>query len=113
MNLPVDLSDKSDNLIFMEIKYLTATEVARNFSAVLDEVENGQEIVVLRGKTAVAKLVSAAPKEPNGAKILALLEEFHAKGYGGPNKDFDDAMAIVAKRRDEQRVVRTNPWDKY
>ena len=113
MNLAIDYLGKSDNLISMETKYLTATEVARNFSAVLDEVENGQEIVVLRGKVAIAKLTPAGEKKPNGAKILALLEEFHAKGHGGPNKDFDDAMAIVAKRRDEQRVVRTNPWDKY
>lgn len=112
MNLAIDYSNKSDNLIFMEAKYLTATEVARNFSAVLDEVENGQEIVVLRGKTAVAKLISAAPKKPNGAKMLALLEESQAKGHGGPNKDFDEAMTTVAKRRDEQRVVRSNPWDK-
>ncbi len=113
MNLAIDYPHKSDNLIFMETKYLTATEVARNFSAVLDEVEKGQEIVVLRGKVAIAKLTPAGEKKPNGSKILALLEELHAKGHGGPNKDFDDAMAMVAKRRDEQRVVRTNPWDKY
>jgi hypothetical protein len=34
--------EPSDNLISM--KRMTATEVARNFSAVLDEVENGEEI---------------------------------------------------------------------
>ena len=112
MNLAIDYLNKSDNLIFMETKYLTATEVARNFSAVLDEVEKGQEIVVLRGKTEVARLVSAAPKEPNGAKILEILAKAHERGDLGPNEDFDKAMKIVMDRRDEQRVVRTNPWDR-
>lgn len=112
MNLAVDMPAKSDNLIFMEIKYLTATEVARNFSAVLDEVENGQEIVVLRGKVAVARLVSAAPKKPNGAKILEIYRKAHERGDLEPSEDFDKAMEIIAKRRDERRVVRTNPWNR-
>ena len=111
MNLAVDMSAKSDNLIFMEIKYLTATEVARNFSAVLDEVENGQEIIVLRGKTAVAKLVSAAPKKPNGAKILEIYRRAHERGDLGPNEDFDKAMQEILDRRDELRVDRINPWE--
>lgn len=112
MNLAIDYRGKSDNLISMEPKYLTATEVARNFSAVLDEVENGQEIVVLRGKVAIAKLTPAGEKKPNGAKILALLDEFHAKGHGGPNEDFDKAMKEIMDRRNELRVKRTNPWER-
>lgn len=112
MNLAVDYSNKSDNLIFMETKYLTATEVARNFSAVLDEVEKGQEIVVLRGKVAIAKLTPASEKKPNGARILEILAKAHERGDLGPNEDFDKAMKIVMDRRDEQRVVRTNPWDR-
>ncbi len=111
MNLAVDMSAKSDNLIFMEIKYLTATEVARNFSAVLDEVENGQEIVVLRGKVAVAKLVSAAPKKPNGAKILEIFAKARERGDLGPNEDFDKAMKEILDRRNELRVERINPWE--
>lgn len=112
MNLAIDYLAKSDNLISMETKYLTATEVARNFSAVLDEVENGQEIVVLRGKVAIAKLTPAGEKKPNGAKILEIYRKAHERGDLGPNEDFDKAMEIIANRRDERRVVRTNPWNK-
>ncbi len=112
MNLAIDYLNKSDNLISMETKYLTATEVARNFSAVLDEVEKGQEIVVLRGKVAIAKLTPAGEKKPNGARILEILAKAHERGDLGPNEDFDKAMELIAKRRDERRVVRTNPWNR-
>jgi hypothetical protein len=43
----------SDNLISMK-KTMTATEVARNFSAVLDAVIAGDEIEITRGKEAIA-----------------------------------------------------------
>jgi transcriptional regulator len=44
---------KSDNLIFMK-RTLTATEAARNFSALLDSVEAGDEIEITRGKKVIA-----------------------------------------------------------
>lgn len=50
--------NKSDNLIFMA-KTMTATEVARNFSEVLDTVANGETIEITRGKAVLAVL---APK---------------------------------------------------
>jgi hypothetical protein len=42
------LKNESDNLIPMK-KIMTATEVARNFSEVLDAVANGEEITITRG----------------------------------------------------------------
>jgi antitoxin (DNA-binding transcriptional repressor) of toxin-antitoxin stability system len=45
------------------MRALTATEVSRNFSRVLDELERGgEEIVILRGKHPVAKMVPGAPR---------------------------------------------------
>jgi antitoxin (DNA-binding transcriptional repressor) of toxin-antitoxin stability system len=45
------------------MRTLTATEAARNFSRLLDSLEHGgEEIVVLRNKHPVAKLVPGAPR---------------------------------------------------
>jgi antitoxin (DNA-binding transcriptional repressor) of toxin-antitoxin stability system len=46
------------------VKTLSATEVARNFSAVLDTVERDQEeIVLVRNRRSVARLVPEAPRQ--------------------------------------------------
>ena len=42
--MSIAIIHKSDNLSFM--KEMTVTEVARNFSAVIDAVEAGEEILV-------------------------------------------------------------------
>lgn len=45
------------------MKILSATEISRNFSRVLDALEQGgEEIVVMRGKHPVAKMVPGAPR---------------------------------------------------
>lgn len=45
------------------MKTLSATEIARAFSRVLDELERGgEEVVILRNKHPVAKLVPGAPR---------------------------------------------------
>ena len=45
------------------MKILTATEVSRNFSRVLDELERGgEEIVVMRGRHPAAKMVPGAQR---------------------------------------------------
>ena len=42
---------------------MTATEVSRNFSRVLDTLERGEEeIVVLRGRHPVARMIPGAPR---------------------------------------------------
>ena len=46
------------------MKRLSATDVARNFSAVLDAVERDQEeIVLVRNQRQVARLVPEAPRQ--------------------------------------------------
>lgn len=49
------------------MKILTATEVSRNFSRVLDELERGEgEIIVMRGKHPVARMI------PGSRRLTAL-----------------------------------------
>ncbi len=59
----------------MTIKRITATELARNLSSVLDRVrETGEEYVVERSKQPVAHL-SARPGHMTAAEALADLHE--------------------------------------
>ena len=45
------------------MRTMTATDVSRNFSRVLDILERGdEEIVVVRGKHPVARMVPGAPR---------------------------------------------------
>ncbi len=52
------------------MKSLTATEIARNFSRVLDALEHGgEEIIVLRNNAPIAKLVPGAQRM-NAIEVL-------------------------------------------
>jgi prevent-host-death family protein len=52
------------------MKTLTVTEVARNFSAVMDQVEAGQEeVILIRNNKPVARLVPEPP-EQNAIEVL-------------------------------------------
>ncbi|MEU8899688.1 type II toxin-antitoxin system prevent-host-death family antitoxin [Nocardia sp. NPDC048505] len=51
------------------MKVMTATEVARNLSAVLDEAEHGETITITRGGRRIATLTPAA--RANGAEVIA------------------------------------------
>jgi antitoxin (DNA-binding transcriptional repressor) of toxin-antitoxin stability system len=53
---------------------MTATEVARNFSAALDSVANGETVLITRGGQQLAKLVPAP--RANGAAIVELLRQW-------------------------------------
>ena len=89
------------------MKKLSVTEVARNFSAVLDAVErNQEEIVLVRNQRQIARLVPEAPSHD-------ALEVF-----GDLYRTLDDetADALVAALRDHRRSRRgrvselRNPW---
>lgn len=107
------IENKSDNLIFMK-RTMTATEVARNFSAVLDAVQAGDEINITRGKKVIARL-SGAPS-PTGAQLKAAIAEFHKK-YGPPDEEtiavYDQ---ILADRNAPENMVGgefdRDPWAK-
>lgn len=92
------LENQSDNLIPMK-KTMTATEVARNFSAFLDAVAAGDEIEITRGKEAIAVLSQAAPKK-TVANMMAAFEERHRK-YGSMD---DETYAIYQEILEERHA---------
>ncbi len=102
---------ESDNLIF--VKRMTATEVARNFSAVLDEVENGQEIEITRGKRVIATIRHVEQKKTAGA-LLQFIKERHEK-YGPMDDEAHAAyQEILAERHAPYNLVGgeldRDPW---
>lgn len=66
---------------------MTATEVARSFSAVLDSVANGETIVITRGGQRVAELTPTPAA--NGATVRDILRR-HT-----PDPDWADDIEAV------------------
>ncbi len=101
----------SDNLIFM--KEMTATEVARNFSEVLDAVEAGEEIVVLRGKREIARILPTKPPVPNGKALIEWYEKRAAAGeLLGNDPEWVETMELLQAENERQRKEMKNEWDK-
>jgi antitoxin (DNA-binding transcriptional repressor) of toxin-antitoxin stability system len=109
--MPLMISEKSDNLIFM--KNMSSTDVARNFSAVLDAVAAGEEIEITRGKLVIATLTPAKPR-PNAAAVLRAVEE-HRDKFGPMD---DETLAVfqelLAERHAPHNLVGgeldRDPW---
>jgi antitoxin (DNA-binding transcriptional repressor) of toxin-antitoxin stability system len=103
---------ESDNLITM--KRMTATEVARNFSAVLDEVENGEEIEITRGNKTVAVL-RFQPRHTAG-KLLESIRKRHAEFGPMDDETYEAFQAVLAERHAPYNLVGgeldRDPWAK-
>ncbi|MGV3658581.1 MAG: type II toxin-antitoxin system Phd/YefM family antitoxin [Prosthecobacter sp.] len=89
------------------MKTLTVTEVARNFSSVMDGIESDQEeIVLVRNNKAVARLVP----EPQAQTALEVLGDL----YRTLDDDTADALtkAIDAGRKGKRGTLDElrNPW---
>lgn len=89
------------------MKTLSVTEVARNFSAVIDAVERDQEeVVVVRNRREVARLVPEAPRQD----ALEVFGDLYRR------LDEKTAAALAAavssgRRRRRGRVSELrNPW---
>ncbi len=116
--MTIAFENQSDNLIFM--KEMSVTEVARNFSAVMDQVAAGEEIVVRRGKVEIARIVPAEPRKPNGAALAAAIQAVYDRFPDIPPYDpnvpdvWDEVMAMktaqrkLAQERFEQGKM---PWE--
>ena len=102
---------ESDSLISM--KRMTATQVARNFSAVLDEVENGEEIEITRGKKVIATLRNAVEKKTAGA-LLQIIKERHAKYGPMDDETYEAFQEVLAERHAPYNLVGgelgRDPW---
>ena len=90
------------------MKSLTVTEVARNFSAVIDSVERDQvEIILMRNQRTIARLVPESPSQ-NALEILGDL-------YRTMDDRTADALvkAIDAAKKGKGKSLKglRNPWD--
>jgi prevent-host-death family protein len=95
---------KSDNLIFM--KEITATEASRNFAAVLDAVQAGEEIVITRGQVPIARLVKE--EQANGHLLIKALEGWNGLVSSSPGSEED--MDWILGTRDADRGAWQDPW---
>ena len=94
------LEDKSDNLISMK-RIMTATEVARNFSDVLDAVVNGDEITITRGNKPIAVLGSVKEKIPNSVLLAEALEKHFEKFGPLPEEVGEARKKLIRESRDQ------------
>jgi prevent-host-death family protein len=83
---------------------MTASEAARNFSAVLDAAEKGQTVVVTRSGHRVA-LIAPAPRA-NGAAVLDLFARWRS------HPALDDAFEarVDAARSGVSTELDSDPW---
>ncbi len=89
------------------MKTLTVTEAARNFSRVLDEVERGQEeIVLVRNHRQIVRLIPEPPAQ-NALEVLGDL-------YRTLDDETAEALAKARSRRGKRRnftlAALRNPW---
>ncbi|HET9262362.1 MAG TPA: type II toxin-antitoxin system prevent-host-death family antitoxin [Vicinamibacterales bacterium] len=78
------------------MKVLSATEVSRNFSAVLDGVERDQEeIVLVRNRRHIARLVPEAPRQ-DALEVFGDL-------YRTLDDETADALSAVTSHRQRRR----------
>lgn len=59
------------------MKDLTATEVARNFSDVLDEVERDREPVMIHRRGKPVAVLQPLEGTPNGDRVLEAITKYH------------------------------------
>lgn len=90
------------------MKSLTATEVARNFSQVLDDLEESQEeVVIVRNHRMIARIIPE-PEEQSALEVLGDL-------YRTLDDETADALAeAVSKSREGKSGTLgelRNPWD--
>jgi prevent-host-death family protein len=85
------------------MKEMTASEVARSFSSVLDGAENGETIVITRGGRRVAVLVPAP--RANGHAVAAVLQRWSGR------LGVDDAFEAAVERAGSATVeLDEDPW---
>ena len=89
------------------MKTLSVTDVARNFSAVLDELERDQEeIVLVRNQRQIARLVPEAPRQD----ALSVFGDLFRTLDDGTADALAAAIASHRKGRRGRLAELRNPW---
>ena len=82
------------------MREVSATEVSRNFSAVLDSTERGETILVTRGGVPVATIAPAPRANEVHAELLA-----HVRRSGTPRGAHHLMIAATARASDRTLVT--------
>ena len=89
------------------MKTLSVTEMARNFSAVLDAVEHDQEeIVLVRNERSIARLVPEAPRQD----ALSVFGDLYRTLDDETADALSSAIAAYRKRRRGRVSELSDPW---
>lgn len=86
------------------MREVTASEASRNFSALLDAVEQGESVIVTRSGYRVAA-VTPAPRS-NGAAVREVLARWQGHAHG----DTDLAERVAAARAGADGELDSDPW---
>ena len=99
---------ESDSIRYADrVKTLSVTDVARNFSAVLDAVEHDQEeIVLVRNQRHVARLVPEAPRQD----ALSVFGDLYRTIDDETAEALSAAMASRRKSRRGRVAELRDPW---
>ncbi|MBI2964262.1 MAG: type II toxin-antitoxin system Phd/YefM family antitoxin [Deltaproteobacteria bacterium] len=101
------LSNQIRSDIVPSMKTLSVTEVARNFSAVLDTIERDQEeIVLVRNRRQIARLVPEAQRQDAMEVFGDLYRTLDDKTADA----LSAAVASLRKRRRGRVSESRNPW---
>jgi len=89
------------------MKSLTATEVARNFSQVLDDLEEThEEIIIVRNHRTIARLVP----EPAEQNALEVLGDLYRTLDDETADDLSGAMERMKKEKGGTLAELRDPW---
>ncbi|GAA3459865.1 type II toxin-antitoxin system Phd/YefM family antitoxin [Saccharothrix longispora] len=86
------------------MKEISASEASRNFSAVLDEAEEGETIIVTRNGRPAAMIVPAP--RANGRAVLDVFRSWH----GRPGLDAEFEANVTAARDAVSGELDEDPW---
>jgi antitoxin (DNA-binding transcriptional repressor) of toxin-antitoxin stability system len=89
------------------MKILSVTEAARNFSAIMDDVERDrEEVLLVRDRKTIARLVPELPAQ-NALEVLGDL-------YGSLDNKTADALTVAIRRSRKGKGKKLgnlrNPW---
>jgi prevent-host-death family protein len=74
----------------MEAREVSVYEAKTHLSKLLRDVEAGEEIVIRRGKYAVAKIISASQNDYSSVPDLAKGEVWMADDFNAPLEEFSE-----------------------
>lgn len=102
---------QSDNLISMK-RVMTATEVARNFSEVLDQVVAGDSVVITRGNVEIVVMNPVASQVPNSRLLAKSLDQYFAEFGSISQHEAERKLDLLAQMREQDMNLEAQKWSR-